>query len=193
MLRDPSRVKRGAQAISWHPDGSGKLAVAYSVLEFQKQPDGMPAHSYVWDVSNPNAPDVTLAPQIPLVSIAYNLKDQNIIGAGQYNGQFGFFDVRKGSGVVDSTPVEHSHRDPVHHFAWTQSKTGTELMTCSTDGSVLWWDLRKMGEPLETLVSGFGAAAALFGCTVAVTLMHLPDGACLTDPDCYGCANSWLA
>ena len=42
-------------------------------------------------------------------------------------------------------------RDPVYDFAWLQSKTGTECMSVSTDGSVLWWDIRKLGEPTETL------------------------------------------
>lgn len=43
-------------------------------------------------------------------------------------------------------------RDPVYDFAWLQSKTGTECMSVSTDGSVLWWDIRKLGEPTESLV-----------------------------------------
>lgn len=86
-----------------------------------------------------------------------------MLGAGQYNGQFTFFDLRKGSGPVDATPVERSHRGPVHDFAWTQSKTGTELMSCSTDGMVLWWDLRKLGEPLEELVRGACAAGSAAG------------------------------
>lgn len=42
-------------------------------------------------------------------------------------------------------------RDPIYDFAWLQSKTGTEAMSVSTDGLVLWWDIRKMGEPTETL------------------------------------------
>lgn len=152
VLRDPARLKRGAQSISWHPDGSGRLAVAHSILEFQQQPETMPPHSYVWDINNPSTPEVTLAPQVPLVSLAYNLKDSNVLGGGQYNGQFVFFDVRKGITAVDATPVAHSHRDPVHDFRWTQSKAGTELMSTSTDGLVLWWDLRRLSEPLESLV-----------------------------------------
>lgn len=36
-------------------------------------------------------------------------------------------------------------------LAWQQCKTGTEAMTVSTDGSVLWWDIRRLGEPLESL------------------------------------------
>ena len=43
-------------------------------------------------------------------------------------------------------------RDPVYDFAWLQSKTGTECMSVSTDGSVLWWDIRKLGEPTESLM-----------------------------------------
>jgi len=39
----------------------------------------------------------------------------------------------------------------VYDFAWLQSKTGTECMSVSTDGSVLWWDIRKLGEPTESL------------------------------------------
>ena len=35
-LTDPSNSKRGAQYVCWHPDGSSRLAVAHSILEFQK-------------------------------------------------------------------------------------------------------------------------------------------------------------
>lgn len=42
-------------------------------------------------------------------------------------------------------------RDPVYDIAWLQSKTGSECMSVSTDGMVLWWDVRKLAEPLENL------------------------------------------
>lgn len=35
-LMDPSGSQRGAQYVCWHPDGSSRLAVAHSILEFQK-------------------------------------------------------------------------------------------------------------------------------------------------------------
>jgi dynein intermediate chain 2 len=139
--------------------------VAYSVLEFQQQPAGMQPTSYVWNVANPGTPEATLAPPVQLVTLAFNHKDQNLIGAGQYNGQMTFFDLRKGPAPVDTSPVEHSHHSPLYDFAWTQSKGGSELMTTSTDGSVLWWDLRKLGEPLEqlTLREKGGGEAVLGG------------------------------
>ena len=49
------------------------------------------------------------------------------------------------------TPIEQSHRDPAYKTIWIQSKTGTECFSASTDGQVLWWDIRKLGEPTETL------------------------------------------
>ena len=39
-LRDPSSQRREAQYLSWHPDGSRKLAVAYSVMGFQQLGEG---------------------------------------------------------------------------------------------------------------------------------------------------------
>ena len=42
-------------------------------------------------------------------------------------------------------------RDPVYDFSWLQSNTGTEAMTVSTDGQVLWWDTRRLGQPLGRL------------------------------------------
>ena len=44
-----------------------------------------------------------------------------------------------------------SCRDPVYDLAWLQCKTGTECMSVASDGSVMWWDIRKLAEPVETL------------------------------------------
>ena len=51
-------------------------------------------------------------------------------------------------------------RDPVYDFSWLQSNTGTEAMTVSTDGQVLWWDTRRLGQPLEDLTLREKASAA---------------------------------
>lgn len=52
---------------------------------------------------------------------------------------------------TDSPCVYVSCRDPVFDFAWLQSKTGSEALTVSTDGQVLWWDIRKLSEVVETM------------------------------------------
>lgn len=113
----PGRPRRAANCVSWQGDGggaaggcSGKAVVAYSILGFQQQPAGMALSSYVFDVTSPNAPDCELAGLSQLVSARYNLKDVNLIGAGQCNGQFSVFDTRKGAAPVESTPIDISHR-----------------------------------------------------------------------------------
>ena len=163
--------------MSWCPDGSGRLAVAYSILECQKAPAGASFDSYIWNLGasararpeptltafrstcpwasaeKPTQPDMTLSPSSPLVSIQYNPKDANIVLGGCYNGQigepwpltagraclggqaisscaaWGFFqlalwDTRKGSRPLETTPIECSHRDPVHGLCYMNSKTG---------------------------------------------------------------------
>ncbi|KAG2445864.1 hypothetical protein HXX76_000468 [Chlamydomonas incerta] len=152
VFKDPNNIKRSASYVNWHPDGSvPKVVVAYSILQFQQQPAGMPLSSYIWDVNNPNTPEYEMVPTSQICCAKFNLKDNNLVGAGQYNGQLAYFDVRKGNGPVEATPIDISHRDPIYDFAWLQSKTGTECMTVSTDGNVLWWDLRKMNECVENM------------------------------------------
>ena len=76
--------------------------------------------SYIWDVNNPNTPEFELKPFSALTCANYNIKDVNIIGAGQYNGQVCYFDIRKGNAPVESSRVEHSHRS---QFSPSKSST----------------------------------------------------------------------
>mmetsp|Transcript_31317 Transcript_31317/g.43427 ORF Transcript_31317/g.43427 Transcript_31317/m.43427 type:complete len:570 (+) Transcript_31317:288-1997(+) len=155
VFRDPAQAKgvqRSASYISWHPDGARKLAVSYAILDFQQQPEGMPVSSYVWDVNNPNTPETVLTPASQMVCAVYNPKDPNILISGLYNGQLSFWDNRKSTRPIDTSPIECSHRDPVYDIVWLQSKTGTECASVSTDGNTFWWDIRRMREPVESLV-----------------------------------------
>ncbi|NXL39807.1 DNAI2 protein, partial [Glaucidium brasilianum] len=150
--RDPNVTKRTATHLSWHPDTCKKLAVAYSSLEFQQHAKDMSFDSYIWDLKNPNKPELVLKPSSPLVCLEYNPKDSHVLVGGCYNGQLAYWDTRKGGLPVEVSAVEVSHRDPVYGAIWLQSKTGTECFSASTDGQVLWWDIRKLSEPTETLV-----------------------------------------
>jgi dynein intermediate chain 2 len=152
VFKDPNPLQRSAQYISWYPDGARKVAVAYAIMQFQGQPEGMNHSSYIWDVNNPTAPDQELRAPSQLCSLNYNPKDPNVLLGGMYNGQMAFWDTRKGPSLVDASPIEKSHRDPVYDNSWLQSKTGTECVSVSTDGNVFWWDTRRLGEPVEELV-----------------------------------------
>eukprot|EP00842_Homolaphlyctis_polyrhiza_P004768 jgi/Hompol1/5292/HPOL_001254-RA len=129
VYRDPNHIKRAASYLSWYPDDGHKIAVAYSVMDFQAMPANMSLDSYIWDIENPNTPEQTLSPNSPIVCIKYNPKDPHILVGGSYNGLLSYWDTRKGSFPVDTSPIEKSHRDPV-----------------------LWWDIRKLTEPTETML-----------------------------------------
>ncbi|TNJ27904.1 Dynein intermediate chain [Giardia muris] len=110
--------------------------------------------SYIFDVRNSNSPDFELiAPSsnASITAVRYSAKDANILFAGLYNGQVGFYDCRRSHHIVSTSEVSISHSDPVHDLYVVKSKSGTEFATISTDGKVLWWDSRKLSESLDSL------------------------------------------
>ncbi|KAL1522415.1 hypothetical protein AB1Y20_017405 [Prymnesium parvum] len=151
VFKDPNEIKRTVSHISWYPDGGRKLAVAFSVMQFQDwRMEKMSHKSYIWDVNNPNTPDFELQPSSPLCCLEYNPKDPHILLGGSYNGLISMFDTRKGPTPAEISIIEKSHRDPVYDIAWLAGKTAYECASTSTDGQVLWWDIRRP-EPSDSL------------------------------------------
>ncbi|XP_072501682.1 dynein axonemal intermediate chain 2 [Notamacropus eugenii] len=174
VFRDPHEIKRTATHLSWHPDANRKLAVAYSCLDFQRADINMSYDSFIWDLENPNKPELTLKPSSPLVTLEYNPKDAHVLIGGCYNGQIACWDTRKGSLVAELSTIEFSHRDPVFGALWLQSKTGTECFSASTDGQVMWWDIRKINEPTEVLVMDVSRKGILENALGAIALEFEP-------------------
>jgi len=152
LFRDPNSVKRPAVYNCWHPDGGNRLAVAYSSIGFQAIGPDASYESYIWDVEQPNSPELALKPPSMAVCVEYNPKDPNQILSGLHSGQVCVWDVRAGGVPTRFSLPDNSHRDPVHQATWIQSKTGTDFFSTSTDGIVKWWDTRKMDNPVEELI-----------------------------------------
>lgn len=147
ISRDPADIcKRSVSEVSWHAEGPHKLAVSYAIPRFQQTPDKMKTHSYVWDLQNPNTPEIALDSPSPITNLSFNHKLTDIIGGGCANGIVGIWDYRKGKEPVALTHVEKSHHDPVTHFQWQMTKTGFECVSVSTDGYAHFWDTRKLKE-----------------------------------------------
>ncbi|KAL0233416.1 hypothetical protein PCE1_001931 [Barthelona sp. PCE] len=152
LLHDPHGAgRRTAYDISFYPDDGSKLAVAYSESTFQPSLEDTSCASYIWDLNSPNAPLMTLTPPWPVVSLQYNPRDMHLLAGGCQNGLITVWDVRKSGSVLDSSAIEHSHEDPVFALRWLQSKSACELLSVSTDGKALFWDIRKLSEPTESL------------------------------------------
>ena len=153
VFRDPNTTKRTATSVHWHPDGS-RIAVSYSILNFQDprfSSERMPIESYVWDILNPNTPMQQLVPASPLCCLRFNPKVPEQVVGGSYNGLISFFDLRKGSTPVETSVIENSHHDPVYDIFWISNKAGNLCASVSTDGQMLWWDTRRLGEPTDKL------------------------------------------
>lgn len=162
VFRDPNEIKRTATSINWHPDPAAapKIAVSYSILNFQDPrftSSRMPQQSYIWDIYNPNTPDVELLPPSPLCCLRFNPKNSDSLVGGSYNGLITFYDLRRSSGTSkEITPfgtsvIEKSHHDPVYDVFWINSKTGNQCVSVSTDGQILWWDTKRLSEPTDSL------------------------------------------
>lgn len=152
VFKDPNETKRTVTSISWYPDGGKKLAVSFALMQFQDwRMDKMSPKSYIWDVNNPNFPEQELVPSSPLCCLKYNPKDPHLLVGGSYNGLISYWDTRRGDTPMDTSIIEKSHRDPVYDIWWLQGKTAYECASTSTDGQVLWWDIRKLGEPADIM------------------------------------------
>lgn len=176
VFRDPEPVKRTVSKIDWHPESPHKMAACYCLLSFQDpklSSARLPASAFIWDVGNPNTPETTLRPPSPLVSMRYNPKAVDQLVGGAYNGLVCFFDLRKsGAAPAETSALEHSHHDPVYDVFWISSKTGNQCCSVSTDGWLLWWDIRHLAQPTHRLLlqsdnkdgsTGGGLSAGAFG------------------------------
>eukprot|EP01086_Lenisia_limosa_P012147 TRINITY_DN3975_c0_g1_i1.p1 TRINITY_DN3975_c0_g1~~TRINITY_DN3975_c0_g1_i1.p1 ORF type:complete len:515 (-),score=76.23 TRINITY_DN3975_c0_g1_i1:1-1488(-) len=164
-FRDPLSTLRSPTSYSFHPEGDNKVAVAYSIMEFQRGGPDLPLSSFIWDLSNPTEPAQEILPSSPLCCLEYSKNDPHALAGGSYNGLIALWDTRRGAAAVDTSPVERSHHDPVYSLKWLSNKTGAECMTCSTDGTVCWWDIRKLGEPTDRLTIDIGGESRSLGCT----------------------------
>ncbi|KAL0236187.1 hypothetical protein GEMRC1_002769 [Eukaryota sp. GEM-RC1] len=175
MFHDKSRLGRSINSISWIPDGCSKVAASYANLKFQglefSSLSESHCESYIWDVTNPNDPVYVLSPPSPAVCVEYNPKDVHMVAGGCYNGLVCCWDTRKAGHSVLSSGIESSHRDPVYSVSWLQSKSACEVLSCSTDGRCLVWDVRKLTTPIEEIpIISKGDYSQIDG---QVTLSHL--------------------
>lgn len=53
---------------------------------------------------------------------------------------------------METSIAETSHHDPVSDIYWISSKTGHQCVSVSTDGKMMWWDTRKLSEPLDSMI-----------------------------------------
>jgi dynein intermediate chain 2 len=152
LFKDPCDEKRSVTKIGWHPEGPTKLVSSYSNLRFQRMTDEMPMNSFIWDIAERNVPLTELRSSSPMVCCQYNNRNPDFLVGGCYNGLLNFYDLRKGPAPATKSAVEVSHYDPVYDVVWMQTKTNSECASVSSDGRLLFWDVRNMNEVVDECV-----------------------------------------
>jgi dynein intermediate chain 2 len=156
LFKDPADEKRSVTKIGWHPEGPTKIVGSYSNLRFQRMTEEMPMASFIWDISERNVPVTELRSQSPLVCCQYNHKQTDWLLGGCYNGILNWYDLKRGPTPCMKSKVEVSHYDPVYDCVWINSKTGQDCATVSSDGRLLFWDVRKLDEFVDECVLNDG-------------------------------------
>ncbi|XP_028168421.1 dynein intermediate chain 3, ciliary-like [Ostrinia furnacalis] len=150
VFRDP--FHRPVSSIVWTNEKKSKLAVAY--CDRSCAPELMINKintCYLWDICVQNEPAHTLEPDCPCWQMACSPKDPEILIGGLENGTVCVFDIREGSKAISYSSVYNSHRNPITSLLYIHSRSQTEFFTGSPDGQCLWWDLRKLSEPIDQL------------------------------------------
>ncbi|XP_017758642.1 PREDICTED: trichohyalin-like [Eufriesea mexicana] len=152
LFEDPETKVRPIRDLSWSPNGSDRLAVAYGFMEFEEHSADVSPYSYVWDIENPNKALHTLKSSSQLMTVEFNPRDPVLLLSGLITGQVCYWDIRNSGKPAQTSHLYTSHRNPAIQTIWISSKTNTDFFSSSTDGMVLWWDVRYMRKPTEVLV-----------------------------------------
>ncbi|XP_068983669.1 dynein intermediate chain 3, ciliary-like [Bombus flavifrons] len=152
LYEDPETKVRPIKDISWSPNYSDRLAVAYGFPESEQPSADLSPYSYVWDLENPNKALYTLKSPFHLTTVKFNPRDPVMLVSGLVSGQVCYWDIRSNEKPMETSHPYSSHRYPVTQTLWIPSKVNTDFFSCSTDGTILWWDARFMKKPTETLV-----------------------------------------
>ncbi|XP_017875000.1 dynein intermediate chain 3, ciliary-like [Ceratina calcarata] len=151
VYADPERPRRPVTCISTSPDGGSRLAISYCFLDYGTTLD-YSKRVYIWQVENPTEPYMALDPFTPCVALEFNPRDPSVLASGLMTGQVCSWDLRTAHSPVQSSHLQFSHREFVHSIKWISTKTNTEFFSASTDGRAMWWDTRRLREPIEVLV-----------------------------------------
>lgn len=155
VFKDICPYKRSVAKVCFSPEEQNKIAIAYKLAESENNNaiDKSKLPCLVWDINNPNAPINILysTNNSEIVICAFNSKHPNILGVGCSNGNVIIFDLKTNKQIVTSK-LEYCHSESVRDFVWLKSKNGTEFVTTSTDGQVIWWDIRDLSNPKKVYV-----------------------------------------
>lgn len=147
VFKDTCVYKRSVTKVVFSPEEQNKIAIAYKIKENESTilVDKSKLPCLIWDINNPNTPINSICSNnnTEINTCAFNNKHAHIFGVGCTNGTVLIYDLKTNKLLVTSK-LEYCHSEAVRDFVWLKVKNGTEFVTTSTDGKVIWWDIRDL-------------------------------------------------
>ena len=160
VFKDTCEYSRAVSKVCFSPEEQNLIAIAYKLKEDESNAlvDRSKLPCLVWNTNNPNTPKHILYPNTntEIITCAFNNKHSNILGVGCQIGTILIFDLKTDKLLIASE-LKYCHSEPVRDFIWLKSKNGTEFVTTSTDGKVIWWDIRDLNIPKKIYLCPDGA------------------------------------
>ncbi|XP_041978326.1 dynein intermediate chain 3, ciliary-like [Aricia agestis] len=158
VFKDPD--ERPVSSIAWTSEEDPKLVASYCDKTYPiLKPLNEHRLCYVWDVENPIEPSDDFLPPSACWQVAcFPGSPRSIIG-GLEDGRVCLFDLRAKSEYSSISPMHLAHRDPVSALVFIASRTNTEFFSGSHDGKCMWWDIRNLDQPTDTLIMSVNVPA----------------------------------
>lgn len=161
---------RAVTAMAWNSVNTDILAVSYGRVDFNLDVNTHKLGTAVdeelqgglvlfWSLRNPEYPEKILRTKQPVTSLDFSRFSPMLLAVGCYNGDVMVFDVKRegvdwGKPKETSTSIPGGHVEPVWQIKWVSKGSDRleNVVSISTDGEVLQWDLKK-GLSVQTLMS----------------------------------------
>ncbi|KAG4095944.1 WD40 repeat-like protein [Neocallimastix lanati (nom. inval.)] len=142
---------RNVTEIAWNKKCEDIIAVSYEELKSTSNNNAPKGLILCWSLKNSEYPSRVFKLDTPVTTIDFSQSNPNLLAAGFMDGRVVIFDIRSKSNipVLENHESGGKHNDPVWDMKWVererilgdeQSK-GEILMTISTDGRVIQWNL----------------------------------------------------
>lgn len=104
-----------------------------------------------WTLKNPKYPEKVIKTPSRVMSCKFSNSNPNLIATGWYNGVVAIYDIRLNGNkpIADTSTHEKKHLDIVWEVQWVprgssgQTDKGENLVSISSDGRVVEWQMKK--------------------------------------------------
>lgn len=145
--------ERPISSIAWTYEDNSKIVVSYCNKKYPVTGQvNKNTTCFIWDIDNANEVFADFTPPSCCWKIACPPTNVNLIIGGLEDGRVSIFDIRAQKEPSAISPTHLAHRDPVSALLFVTSRLNNEFFSGSSDGRCMWWDIRDLSAPIDSLL-----------------------------------------